>query len=447
MSNKKAFILSDGAIKTFNSNNIWVTTSLSYDSLTVDDFTNQGFDPDILSTSLTNMYVNFIDNGELGDDGQHLWISQDIDKNLGVTAMEYVDDDVTPKINLTIPAFIPKDQLKSTDKLLIYTDDTTYQPTIVNTSFSATSTHNQVITLTVTPEYIYNKKVIYRTSVNNNISSWSSPQSSIDTFDLSILPSNLVIGKNTISIDIADADDNTKTSTTTLENAITLTNSVPTINIISAESDNFQIHFIITDADAGDLGTYQLTLSNSKGNKLLVPYGDLQNMPIDIKYQFDSSDIVVNDTNILKIEFKDNLNSSSSTNYTFTGEYKNILFCDENGEYYTTDKGALLKLLDLGKIIGGRASEIKTISLQNNNTYDINNITITKTDNSNIPGTYVEFSKTSNPFNAMNDLDFGDQTLKYKDKLDFYVRLRTDDTAMGIDQFYINVFAMNTDQQ
>lgn len=443
---KKALIYSPDTSKvmTFNSNNVWVDTGLSKGSLVNQNFIDFGFDPTILNTSLTNIYVNFTDSGPLGTDGGELWLSEDIDKNLGVTAMEYVDSDTAPKIKLTVPAFLPKDSLKSTDQVLIYSDDAAYVPEIMSTSFSANALHTGSIIMNAVCRYQYNKQIVYRISIGTSYTSpWSQPQAPSDPISIEILAKSLSVGGNNITLEIADSADATKLGTTTIPNAITLNDSAPQVAIVTAESNNFKVHFIITDPDAGDTIQYQLTLINSQiGSVIVVPWTTLANPPVDITYQFDSNQVVVNSTNTLKIEYKDNYGVLGTSSYQFIGEYKNILFKDESGEYLTSDKGMMLKMLHFGQLIGGRTSEAKKITIVNNNGYDIDSISISKINLTNISGVNLQLSKTNNPFTPLEQLDYGNQALPYRSALDFYARVQAADTAVGLDKFEIDVFAL-----
>lgn len=445
MAVKKALILTpDGVIKTFTANNKWVNTELSLETLTDQNFIDQGFDITLLTSNITDIYVNCIDMGVLdttGEDERHLWISEDIYKNLNIQALDFEDGD-TPRIKITIPPFIPKDQLEAGCKTLVYSDDTAYVPEILTTTFSADSTHSQNINLTIEAQYLYNKNIVYRLTINSGTpSAWSTSQSILEDMVATIAPGMLQVGANNITIEVADADDTTKIATKAITNAITLSNDVPSILIINEDSNSFYVHFIINDANIEDTVQYQLTLTNSKGSNIVVPWTSMQNIPIDVTYQFDSNYVAVNELNVLTIEFKDNFGQGSSTSYNFNGEYKNILFVDENGAYYTTDKGVLLKMLNFGKIFGGRSSEIKKVGLQNNNPYNVDSIRINKISDTNIVGAFVELSKLSNPFTPLEVLEFGDLQLGYKEKIDFYVRIRTVDKAQGLEKFTIDALA------
>lgn len=444
---KKALVYSkEGTILTFNKNNKWETTELTKDTLTDQNFIDQGFDYDLLASSITDIYVNFIDMGVLdstGEDTRHLYLTEDIDKALGVTGYTLDDsDDTQYRMQLTIPAFLPKDQLTAGYQVLVYDDDTAYIPEILNTVFSATTTHDSNINLTMTIQYLYNKKVKYRITIGDNVSEWSSEQESGDIV-ATILPARLQVGDNTIKIEVADSTDETKVGTLTLENAINQSDAVPAINVIGTDSGSFYLHFIVNDADLGDLLKYKLTISNSKGITVLQDWTDFKSNPLDINYQIDSTYVTPDSTNAIKIEVEDNYGKGSSATYTFTGEYKNILFCDENGGYYTTDKGVLLKLLDFGKIFSGRISEVKKVTLKNNNPYDITNITIKiRTDDNAVVGSHVELAKVNNPFTALEDgLDFGNLVLGYKETIDFYIRVRADEQIEAVDLFDIDARA------
>lgn len=442
---KKALVVSGSNVLTFDTGyNIWKTTVLTPGALVPQNFTDYGFDPALLITSLSAVYVKFIDNGVLGDG--ELYLTEDIDKSVQFTTMEYLDSDTEPKvkINLATP-FLPKDSLSPTDVVLYYNDDTTYKPEIISTTFSATSTHNDSITLTSNIIYNFNANVKYRIKVGNiYISDWSTEQSAQNPIMSIIYPQSLQLGPNDITIEVKDSTDDTKLTTSTLSGAITLSNTAPNVNIITADSDNFKIHFIITDPDMGDTVDYKLSLITTKGTTLISDWNEY-NTTADVTYQFDSSLLDIDKTNTLKIEYRDNYGTTSSTNYEFTGQYKNILFVDENGEYYVSDKGNVLKILHFGKVMSGRISSVKKVTIKNNNTYPINGIQLScENTNPLAENIYMELSKTLNPFDPLSGgLDYGDLVLNTGETLDFYVRIRSEGISVsGINNFEISVFAL-----
>lgn len=442
-SSERAFeITTTNDVKSFNSNNVWYVTGLDKNNLTTTNYLTSGFDPYILDKPYTNIYVNMTDCGVLDvNDGGHLFLSDDIDKYLGTTSLTLIDG-TNPQLQLTLPTFLPKDSLLSTDKLYFYSDEEEYTPEIMDVQFSASSTHDSIVSVTVLGRYNWNKQVQFRFKIGSSYTSpWTTTQNPYDTCSMDISPINLQLGANDITIEMMDVTDNTKIGGKTITEAITVNNNAPSIAIITADSSSFKLHFTISDNDINDTAQYQLTLMNSKGENIVVPWTTMAETPEDIYYYFDTTMVDVNKTNSLKIEYKDNYGAGGQTTYTFTGAYKNIMFIDEGGSYYTTDKGALLKLLDFGQIIGGQYSDIVAITLKNQNVQSIKNMIVNQYSITGIAGITLELSKNSNPFVPVDIIDFGEQIFATNDTINFYVRIKSLDTAQGINDFEIDVSA------
>lgn len=95
--------------------------------------------------------------------------------------------------------------------------------------------------------------------------------------------------------------------------------------------------------------------------------------PYNLFYEWNSSDLVFNSTNIVTIEIMDKANSKHTIQFNdIVGKYKNLMFKDTEGNYYSNDKGELinwknniLSYLDFGIMVAGATSEPKKVILEN----------------------------------------------------------------------------------
>ena len=119
--------------------------------------------------------------------------------------------------------------------------------------------------------------------------------------------------------------------------------------------------------------------------------------------------------------------------------YKNMVFIDNEGEYLSTDRGIILKILDFGYLVSGAQSEIKTVTLKNNNDYPVYHTRLSVLNSVDADGVDIELSKTSNPFKASPDLDYGNTVILPGRSIDFYIRIDTKVKAQAILDFNIDV--------
>lgn len=176
---------------------------------------------------------------------------------------------------------------------------------------------------------------------------------------------------------------------------------------------------------------------------VLVPWTNLKEAPLEIVYNIDTSKVVVGKLNALIIEYKDNFGAGASTTYSFEGSYRNLVFADSKGEYYTTDKGVLLKLLHLGNIYAGSKSLAFPITVKNSYGEPVTNVTINPiviTD----AGVDYQLSKTAEPFNPLKVISYGDEIIDPGESRTFYVRGVASETAFGFGEFMLEVVGDTT---
>lgn len=114
-----------------------------------------------------------------------------------------------------------------------------------------------------------------------------------------------------------------------------------------------------------------------------------------------------------------------------------IAFHDENGQYYSDDRGDIIKLLDFGTIIAGQTTLAKRVFVKNLTGESITNIRIS-IDKSSIPNhSNVEVSRTNNPFIA-EPVVLINGTVVDGSSADFYVRIVSTELSTSGYNFVIN---------
>lgn len=437
-----------GAIKTFTENNVWVQQPAPEGGITKDYISTNGLPRKKLLTSLDTIYVPMV-NTKTFDTGEKLWVTEsDISTDLGITSMDlYQPSTGGLKVLLKVPPFLPKDQLRSTDKMYYYNVEGSF-PEVINVAFSATvlTDHKSTVKVDYNIIHNFNEKIKLRHKVNDGaFSNWSDPFYAQDVAPNSLIaPSDLKLGKNTITIEVAVDGIEERTVTKVITDAITVNNDAPNLAIVTADSDAFRAHFVITDPNIGDQVQYRIMIRNSLyTDVVLVPWTNLKEAPLEIVYNIDTSKVVVGKLNALIIEYKDNFGAGASTTYSFEGSYRNLVFADSKGEYYTTDKGVLLKLLHLGNIYAGSKSLAFPITVKNSYGEPVTNVTINPiviTD----AGVDYQLSKTAEPFNPLKVISYGDEIIDPGESRTFYVRGVASETAFGFGEFMLEVVGDTT---
>lgn len=437
---EKCVVLTEsGEIKIFNSNNKWETLQMPalLDRAYV---LSNGFEYDKLNSSIDNFVANTLEV-DICETGEKIYMSDEIINNGNIVNMELLDNgESAPQVKITTTPFLPKDSLSSTDKIWYENPDETGVPIISNIEFFSTTTHSEDVGFKFNVLFNNSEKIKYRFRLNSGaFTNWSIPTENRNIAS-SIPVSMLSVGMNTLVLEVSNETD--KVITETYTEIIELKNDAP-IAIINNDSNSFRLHFIITDTNVGDKIEYRLLLSNNKVDELvLVPWTTPSLAPVEIDYAIDTTNVEMGKLNAITIEYRDNYNTQNKTVYTFTGEYKNIMFADENNLYYTTDKGAILKLLKFGNLQAGTISDAKPVRLVNRYGTPINNIVI---DAKNLTvgkeEVIIELSKTKNPFIALPKLEYGDEVLNGDDFKVFYIRVKSPLTLSGGVNFEVHADA------
>ena len=80
--------------------------------------------------------------------------------------------------------------------------------------------------------------------------------------------------------------------------------------------------------------------------------------------------------NEIQILVQDEMQTETFATFNIIGEYKALLFKDENNFYYSTDTAEVLQQLDFGTVIGGINTDDYTVTLENKTGLSMNDISI-----------------------------------------------------------------------
>jgi hypothetical protein len=254
-------------------------------------------------------------------------------------------------------------------------------PIVSNFNISPTSLHNGMVNLSADVQDLEGDNISYQVLVNDNIidnfdtNGWSDYIDGTITRHISctVPYTDLKSGNNTIKFSVKDD----RGLHYDYINNITVTNTAPYFNLIT--HDNWSFSSIIHDND-NDKIRYRVLINGIQKyphtNDLSIPtYSDWIITPANINYSWDSCDLIFNQTNIISIEIMDELHEKQV--YSFNdviGKYKNLMIKDTDGNYYSTDMGQLLKYIDFDRIQVGEESEVKTIVLENDYGYPVQNV-------------------------------------------------------------------------
>ncbi len=432
-------LVSQGAnLVTFNKNNRWVNAG-PISEITSELILSTGFEYEQLDTSLDSIFLDYSVYDTL-DDGREVYCSDTITKSMNIISLEeYTTVDDVEKLKASVPSFLPKDSLAEGYCIYAYSEDTDFNPIIREVSFSRTSTHNSGIDLQINSIYNLDSKIKYRIKINNVYEEWSDEYDAFNIAEAHIEFGKLNFGLNTITVEVCDASNTSKSNTLVLADALEVTNDAPEIVIIRSDSNSYKVHFNISDPD-NDRISYRLLMDNDKyKQEVIKDWSEFKQSPLNEIYYIDSNKVVIDDYNLITILAKDEYSDTiiGKTTYSFIGKYKNIVFTDETGDYLTTDKGSILKVLDLEKIIAGTTSEIKEVTLKNNNNESITNLSLSVDYINKVDGASVKISKTKNPFNGSESISYGAENIQSTDTKKIYVKLESERYSEGLCTFNV----------
>lgn len=229
------------------------------------------------------------------------------------------------------------------------------------------------------------------------------------------------------TIQIITEDDRHKT-TQTLPQTVKMINHEPVVSLLT--HNNWSLSGVITDLDNDDI-RYRVLINDTQVFPKSQTYTDFLPVPFNLYYEWGSKDLVFNSTNIITVEILDKANGKHTIQFNdIVGKYKNLLFKDTDGNYYSDDFGNLLQYLDFGIMVAGSTSEPKKVILENDLANTVEKVKV-YLDTNDLTGYDIQIS---------NNEDFlintGDDTAYHEIKYDgimninnqkeFYVRATSD---------------------
>lgn len=301
-------------------------------------------------------------------------------------------------------------------------------PLINNPQVTPDTIHNEYVTLTAEIVDQEADQVQYQVWINGNqvypatSGEWSPLVASGFSVSQSYNYTYFNVGSNTIMLKVRDSRGIERNWSANL----LVTNTNPTITITYG---NFNLEGVLGDDDGDSLG-YKISI-NGIQKYPTSGYTALSPSPQSINYNWSSDDLNYGQLNTITLDVIDSFGGVASTSFDIIGTYQGLLFVDDDGNYYTTDKGQILKILDFGIIVSGFNSEDKKVRLVNQNYYAVKNLLL-EVDKTNIqPYTDVKISKLgSDWFNGQDSLLFTD-TIASGGEIEFYIKVLTEMLAAG----------------
>lgn len=195
---------------------------------------------------------------------------------------------------------------------------------------------------------------------------------------------------------------------------------------ITASMDGPNFTAVIDDIE-NDAVAYRVLLNGVQifPEDLLIEYSDVQTSPVTFKRTLRSSEVNYGVDNTIEVIAKDKFDVVGIATLTFTGDYYGVLFVNENGDYYSTDEGIILELLDMGILMAGQTSYTVPVKVINKHSFKIQNIVLSIDESLVQQGVNVTLSKTDAPYIAEETLVYDNVTLGIGDSFIFYVQVES----------------------
>lgn len=225
-------------------------------------------------------------------------------------------------------------------------------------------------------------------------------------------------------------------------------NTTATINL---EFKDNMLQGELDDADKSSV-QYRVLINNKNLYPENGEFTALADPMVPIELQVSSKDIIIGESNTLRVEFKDGWGTMDFWEQTFTGEMRGLLFYDESGGLYSTEVGEVLKTLDFGTITAGTTSQEHKVTLKNLTSSEYENITLNtiipqeeghEVAQENVNNQKVQFqlSHSDSPFTPNQELKY--VSAQPNQEFEFFVRISTSIDATGVQDglFDIQVIA------
>lgn len=292
-------------------------------------------------------------------------------------------------------------------------------PLIENFTLTPDEFHNEYVELRATLIDQEGDPVKYRVLVGDTQvyptdgSEWSPEIESGKDIFLAYNHPYFSVGENEITLIVTDDRGEVRQKSGT----VVLINTPPTITLSYTD---FSLRATLGDEDGDDVA-YRLLINGEEH----TPWSDFMPTPTVVSESWSSTDLILDAENTLTLEVKDVIEEVTSTEFKVVGKYQGLLFIDEEGNYYTSDQGEVLKELDFGSIVAGRITEAQKIILINQTGQTVENPSIDT--EYNIPDVQIQLSNQVDPFEPAAKLNL--QALQDSDEHTFYVRISPDQYA------------------
>ncbi|MCP1185120.1 SPRY domain-containing protein [Paenibacillus sp. 1781tsa1] len=200
----------------------------------------------------------------------------------------------------------------------------------------------------------------------------------------------------------------------------------------------------LDDSDQGKV-QYRVILNNKSYYPTDGSFTPLAPSPQNISINISERDILFNQENVLRVEFKDYWGETDYWEKPFTGSYSGLMFMDESGEYLSDTFGGILKYLNFGALFAGQTTLDQRVIIKNQLGYPIDELLL-EVNKEKLPlGVGVELSRQQTPFLPVDYITYG--LTGIDETKEFYVRLTSDVEAEpvpnGIFELKINAKKQN----
>ena len=196
--------------------------------------------------------------------------------------------------------------------------------------------------------------------------------------------------------------------------------------------------FIIYSTEQGRfIGTFNEEDNNNVSYRILLngvqvypetgQYTNPMPVPFNIDYKWPSTDIKLDEENVLTVEALNEFGEKAIETLEFIGQYNGFLFKNENGQYYTTDEGDIIKWLNFGAVYAGSITMPRKVIFENKSDSPTSDLSVF-VENGKYDDLEFQISETLNPFIPVNKIEI-DHIIDNGETMDIYVRVRTERTA------------------
>ena len=314
---------------------------------------------------------------------------------------------------------------------------TTHKPEINNFKISPDDPIRSDITVTANLSEEIGQQVKYRILVNGQpYLDWTNlrttPYNVSDTIPFSF--SVFQLENNSITIE-AENEDGLQRSQT-IEFYVPF--EEPTLDSRSEKDTYFR--FAINDR-FGDKVRYRTFINDTAH----TDWSNWAAPGIEYTVSWDSSRLAIGNNNTFRIEWENEAPTGQihSHEYTFSGQYRGLIFLGPDNVVFSDDLGNVLEMLDLGEPHMGTTSDVVKVTLQNTLEFPVSNITIYAA-----PETSTKDSLHLLAWdNPDGELDFKhriyyNDVLLPEDKLTFYVKAEVGEFDNTYREFEIYGYGM-----